>query len=469
MKNLKINTLILLLAVVSFVSCVQDDEFDVPNGDATELNIPATDIVTINALRSAWEQELITNGNATLTFNEDFAGKFLEGYVISTDETGNFFEEVILQDKASNPTTGVKLVIDSNPLFGRYDFGRRVYVELNGLSVGIENGVLTLGIESAGSIEPIAESQMDTFIKRDAMVAEIVPLPMSFADFSEDKTNLFVRLTDVQFIRSQALGNNPLTYAGEASDEFDGERILESCATGATTIFSTSTFASFKSQELATGRGTIDAILTRDFFDDYFIVTVNSLSDVNLDDTNRCDPDTFSCDGPSGGGSIFWSENFEQFNAIEDYENAGWTNVNVNGGGTLWVIGNFDGSNYAQISGFSSGESTIETWLVTPSIDMDTTTEEELFMDIQTNFDNGTILSVVFSTDFTGDVTTATWQELDVDIPSGPADGFGNFQTVRPVNISCLEGNVNIAFLYEGSDPNATTRYHIDNIEITGN
>tara|TARA_R100000406_G_C3087024_1_gene118523 strand:- start:173 stop:1051 length:879 start_codon:yes stop_codon:yes gene_type:complete len=292
---------------------------------------------------------------------------------------------------------------------------------------------------------------------------------MSFADFSEDKTNLFVRLTDVQFVRSQALGSNPLTYAGEASDEFDGERILESCATGATTIFSTSTFASFKSQELATGRGTIDAILTRDFFDDYFILTVNGLSDVNLDDTNRCDPDTFSCDGPSGGGNVFWSENFEQFNAIEDYVNAGWTNVNVNGGGTLWVIGNFDGTNYAQISGFNSGESTIETWLVTPSIDMDATTEEELFMDIQTNFDNGTILSVVFSTNFTGDVTTATWQELDVDIPSGPAGGFGSFQSVGPVNISCLEGTVNIAFLYEGSDPNATTRYHIDNIEITGN
>lgn len=470
MKHLKINTLILLLiSVVTFVSCVQDDEFDIPNGDAIELNIPATDVVTINSLRSAWEQEVATNGNATLTFNEDYAGKFLEGYVISSDETGNFFEEVILQDKASNPTTGVKLVIDSNPLFGRYDFGRRVYVALQGLSVGLENGVLTLGIESAGSIEAIGESQMDDFVKRDAMVAEIVPLPLSMADFSDDKTNLFIQLTDVQFTRGQALGNDPLTYAGEASDEFDGERILESCATGSTTIFSTSTFADFKSQELATGRGNINAILTYDFFGEYFIVTVNTLDDVNLDDDNRCDPDTFNCDGPSGGGNVFWSENFESEDAIEDYVNAGWTNVNVNGGGTLWVIGNFDGSNYAQISGFNSGESTIETWLVTPSIDMDNTTEEELTMDIQTNFDNGTILSVVFSTDFTGDVTTATWQELDVDIPSGPSGGFGDFVAVGPVNISCLEGTVNIAFVYEGSDPNATTRYHIDNIEITGN
>ena len=470
MKNLSLNKIgLLLIVVITLVSCVKDDEFEIPTGDATELNIPANAIITIDALRSAWEQELANNGNATLTFGEDFAEKYIEGYVISTDETGNFFEEVIIQDKASNPTAGLKLVIDSNPLFGRYDFGRRIYIELNGLSVGLDNGVLTLGIEDAGSIEAIAESQMDNFIKRDAMVAEIVPLPMSIADFSEDKTNLFVRLTDVQFTRSQALGNNPLTYAGEASDEFDGERILESCTTGGTTIFSTSTFADFKSQELATGRGNIDAILTFDFFGEYFIVTVNSLDNIQLDDTNRCDPDTFSCDGPSGGGNVFWSQNFEEFDAIEDYVNAGWTNVNVNDGGTLWEIGNFDGTNYAQISGFNSEESTIETWLVTPSINMDNTTEEELLMDIQTNFDNGTILSVVFSTDFTGDVTTATWETLDVSIPSGPADGFGDFESVGPINISCLEGNINIGFLYQGSDPSATTRYHIDNIEITGN
>ena len=470
MKNSNYTKLfVLLFTVVSIVACVQDDEYNVPNGDATELNIPATNIVTIDALRSAWEQEVTNNGNLTLTFNEDYAGKYVEGYVISSDETGNFFEEVIIQDKASQPTAGVKLVIDSNPLFGRYDFGRRVYVELDGISVGLDSGVLTLGIESGGSIEAIAESQMDSIIKRDAMVAEMVPLPMSFSDFDVEKTNLYVQLNDVQFIRSQALGSDPLTYAGEPSDDFDGERILESCATGSTTIFSTSTFADFKSQELATGRGTINAILTRDFFDDYFIVTVNSLDDIMLDDTNRCDPDIFSCDGPSGGGTIFWSENFEQFNAIEDYVNAGWTNVNVNGGSTLWVIGNFNNTNYAQISGFNSGEATIETWLVTPGINMDTTTEEELFMDVQTNFDNGNILSVVFSTNFSGDVTTATWQPLDVEIPSGPAGGFGTFETVGPVNISCLEGTIYLAFVYEGSDPSATTRYHIDNIEITGN
>ncbi|MEZ4875363.1 MAG: DUF5689 domain-containing protein [Flavobacteriaceae bacterium] len=470
MKQFKFSTLFLLLVTaVSFVSCVQDDEYNAPNGDATELNIPTTDIVTIDALRSAWEQEVATNGNQTLTFGEEFAGKYLEGYVISSDETGNFFEEIILQDQPSNPTAGVKVLINVNPLFGRYDFGRRIYIELKGLSVGLDSGVLTLGYESGGSIEQISETKMDEIILRDATVAEIVPMPINISDFSDDKTNLFVRLTDVQFTRSQALGSDPLTYAAEASDEFDGERILESCSEANSTIFSTSTFADFKAQELATGRGTIDAILTYDFFGEYFIVTVNSLDDLQLDDANRCDPDTFSCDGPSGGGSVFWSQNFEQFNSIEQYVSAGWTNVNVNSGPTQWVIGNFNNNNYAQVSGFSSGENTIESWLVTPAINMDGTTMEELSFDLEVAFANGVGLSVLVSTDFTGDVTTATWSPLDVAIPNVPASGFGGFNTVDPINVSCVDGDMYVAFRYQGSDPNLTTRYHIDNIEVTGN
>ena len=471
MKTLQINKLfILALAVFTIASCVQDDEFNVPNVSGTELNIPDSQIVTINALRSALEQEIADNGNETLTFGEEYADQYVEGYVVSSDEEGNFFEEVVLQDAPANPTTGVKVVIDVNPLFSRYNFGRRVYVKLEGLSVGFDSGVLALGIESAGSIEQLAESQADEFVLRDAMVAEITPLPLNISDFSMELTNLYVQLSDVQFNRNQALGDNPLTYAGEASDEFDGERILESCGEGTSVIFSTSTFADFKSQELASGRGTIDGILTLNFFGEDFNFVVNDLNGINLNDDNRCDPDVYECNEPSGGGDAFYEENFEQFNAIEDYVNAGWTNVNAsNATGELWEIGNFSNNNYAQISGFNTSEDEINTWLVTPGIDMSATSMEELFFDIQVNFDNGTILTVLFSNDFTGDVTTANWFQLDADIPTGPSGGFGDFEEVGPINVACVEGTMHVAFLYQGSDPSATTRYHIDNISVTGN
>ena len=106
---------------------------------------------------------------------------------------------------------------------------------------------------------------------------------------------------------------------------------------------------------------------------------------------------------------------------------------------------------------------------MTPAIDLDSTTGEELSFDIESAFDTGTILSVYISTDYAGDPTTATWQILDADVPVGPSSGFGGFESVGPINISCVDGTAVIGFFYEGSDPSATTRYHLDNVIVTGN
>jgi hypothetical protein len=293
-------------------------------------------------------------------------------------------------------------------------------------------------------------------------------MPINISDFSLAKTNLYVRLNDVQFNRNDALGDNRKTFAAESDDDFDGERNLESCSEGLSVILSTSTFSDFKAVEVPQGRGYLDGILTLNYFGDTFNMVLNSPETINFDNENRCDPETFNCDGPSGGGDEFYDENFEAFDAIESYVSAGWTNVNNSGGSDVWEIGNFSNNNYAQITGYNSGEDVIDSWLVTPAINMDATTEEELNFNIQAAYDNGTILTVLISTDFSGDVTTANWSLLDANIPTGPEGGFGDFVPSGPINISCVDGTAHIAFRYEGSDPSATTRYHIDDIVITG-
>lgn len=472
MKTLKINKLILLLiGLVVFNGCVEDDDFDTPNTSIVEPNIPETSKVQISSLAGELSQE---QGNTSLdytdedttysyTFNEN--DLFMEGYVVSSDEGGNFFEEIIIQDNFENPTIGIKLLIDVNPLFIRYEPGRKVYVKLNGLSVGVTNGVLTLGALNGNEVDKIPSASESDIIFRSSTIETLVPMPLEFSNFTDDKTNLFVQLQDVQFNRN-VVGDNAQTYASEESDEFDGERILESCATGTSVIFSTSTFADFKGLTLPSGRGSMNAILTKNFFGDTYNVVVNSPEDISLDGSDRCDPDFLECTGPSGGGSAIYSEDFEGFGG---YVAEGWTNVNVSGGSTTWITGSFSGSTYAQISGFNSNEDEINVWLVSPGVDMDNTDGEEISFDIQTNFDNGEILSVLVSTDFTGDPLTATWEILDANIPSGPASGFGTFTGVGPINISCVDGTAYFAFLYEGSDPSATTRYHVDNIVVTGN
>ncbi|MEM9679186.1 MAG: DUF5689 domain-containing protein, partial [Bacteroidota bacterium] len=420
---------LLILALISFTACVEDDDFDTPSSEIIEPEFdPNTVFTTVSAVAGALSQEQddndgifdpqpldYSNENVTLTYEFNENDLILEAYVISSDEGGNFFEEILLQDDFENPTTGIKLLIDINPLFVRYDVGRKLYIKLNGLSVGMTNGVLTLGQANGNEVDKISPADEFNVIQRSSEKRDIVPLPLQFSEFTEDKTNLFVQLQDVQFNRNEA---GQLSYASEASDQFDGERTLESCAESTSVVFSTSTFADFGPATLATGRGTINGILTRNFEGENFNIVVNTLEDVLLDNPERCDPDFLECTGPSGGGSAIFSEDFETFS---NFTAEGWTNVNINGGGLDWIEGSFGGNSYAQISGFNSDEDDIDVWLVTPAINLDATSGEEFSFDIQVNFDNGNILRVLASTDFTGDVTTATWQPLDVTIPNGPA------------------------------------------------
>jgi len=483
MKTLKINKIILLLiGFVVFNGCVQDDDFSTPNLSFEEPNIPENQIRTIGSLAGDLAQEQSANDDIFEPQPLDYSNEsdtvpyvfsdtdfYVTGYVASSDEGGNYFEELILQDKPENPTVGIKLLIDVNPLFTKYEVGRKIYVKISGLAVGISNGVLVLGSQAGSGVDKIPSQFENEFIDRSNEVATIVPLPLNISDFTEDKTNLMIALSDVQFNRNEVFDedNNFDTYASSAQDQFDGERTLESCESGASVIFSTSTFADFKGLALPKGRGTVNAVLSRTFEGDNYIVAINTPEDIEFGpEEDRCDPDFFDCTGPSGGGAAFFSENFEGF---AGYAAEGWTNVNVSGGSTTWITGSFSGSTYAQISGFNSGDDEINVWLVTPPVDMDSTEGEELSFDIQSNFDNGTILTVLVSTDFTGDPTTATWSILDASIPSGPSGGFGSFEGVGPINVSCIDGTVHYAFFYEGSDPSATTRYHVDNIEITGN
>lgn len=458
MKTIQVNKLwTLLLGLVVVTSCVKTDDFDMPNLNIVEPNINPDAIVEIASVAG----QLAQSGESMYTFGD--TDTYMVGYLVSSDDGGNFFKQLILQDRPENPTVGIKVLLDESPLYITYEVGRKVYVKLDGLTVGISNGVLALGIRGGIRPERIPFPSIPKHIIRSAEVATIVPKPLTIEQFSLQHTNQMIRLSDMQFNRNEL----SKTFASEPGDEFDGERILESCATETSVILSTSTFARFKGVRVPSGRGHLDVVLTRDFFDNFYTVYLNDPSYISFENTERCDPDIISCDGPSGGPDTLISENFEGISNISQLTD--WININVSGGNTRFVLGSFSGNQYAQISGFNSGESSIDVWFVTPELNFDSFTRHQLEMDIEAAFDNGKILSVLITEDFTGDVLTTDWQLLDVNIPTGPSSGFGGFSSITPVNLSCFEGNVRIAFRYQGSDPSATTRYHLDNIRITGN
>ncbi len=468
-----------LMIVITTTSCVQDGEFAVPNVSVEEPAIIANS--NIAAIKSALQQEYNASDDLVYTFdvNED-APTYVEGYVVSSDATGNFYKKLIIQDKAENPTAGIEIVLNKSSLSETYDIGRKVYVKLDGLSVSYDDGESSyyinptnsiagkyvLGILDGDRVDDIPSTSINDHIIRSATVATIVPLNISLTEITGAHINTMIQLSSAQMLKSDLTK----TFAGEANDEFDGFRTIFECETEKTIQLQTSTFASFKSNVVPNGKGIFTAVLSKDYRAEFLVVIANTPSDIVFTDADRCDPPVLDCgDSAVGGSVVLFEEDFEDITSTAGITDAGWTNVNVNGGTTVYSSRSFSGSRYVQISAYNSDESPLEVWLVTPEIDLDATTDEELIFETNTGYDNGNALSTYVSSDFTGDVTTSTWLKIDATLSEGPSSGYNSFLSSGSINISCLTGKLHVAFKYEGADGGVTTTFQVDNVKVSGN
>ena len=145
MKSIQNPFSILILFSCFFVTCIPADEFAVPESYFREIELSGT-AITMRALKSTLDQEIEINGNELLHIDTD---NYLHGFVISTDQFGNFFEELIIQNRASEADRGLKLLLDQNPLFQYFEPGRKVYVQLKGLHAGYHSGQLAVLLRRA--------------------------------------------------------------------------------------------------------------------------------------------------------------------------------------------------------------------------------------------------------------------------------------------------------------------------------
>ncbi len=476
MKTIKLNKfVILLLSFVVFNACVEDDNFDTPNVSVQPIEFDEGDTFTdIDAVLGIYNQsgELETFDNLP---NGDL---YMEAYVVSTDEGGNFFEEIVLQDKAENPTAGIVIQVDVNPLFTQYEFGRKVYIKLDGLSVSEDNGVIQLGRANGNNLDKLSATQRVEHIFRDPEVATIVPLEVNISDFSNDLESLFIRLNDVQFNRNDVLGENVLTFAAEDDDQFDGERVLESCANSSTVILSTSTFSDFNTLLLPANRGSIDGILTRDFFDDFYTLVINTPEDINFDNDMRCDPIELSCGlAATVGANNLFSDDFETQSTNSLVSGNGWTNY-IEAGTEGWEAYTQGGTNSSQgisarVGSFNSGDASTIAWLITPAIDLDANSAVTLSFETSNSFSDGSNMELLFSNDWDGTesgIATATWGVLPDAYVVQDSDFFGEWFESGNVDLSCGSGTIYIAFKYTGSGESAFDgTYELDEISIDSN
>ena len=473
----KMKGILFVALFILLTSCINESDFSVPPLEIIPPDLIGT-YIDMNELYDLWLQEYNNSGmndQITLTVEEDW---YTTGFVISTDEFGNFFEELIVQDKSSEPSIGVKTLIDESPLYTKYDFGRKIHIQLKGLSLGINRGIFTIGIKNNDGLDKIHKTQLDSILKRDIDRAEIKPILLNIRDFTVEKTNLFIQISEAQFNKNEVLGDNPGTYSGEPDDEYVGERIVERCGEEFISILSTSTFSNFKAQLLPSGKGKLNGILSLNYSGDQFNIIVNNSTDISFDDAERCDLIEIECGlSDSIGDNTIFNDDFESEDENNPITGNGWYNI-IESGTQQWEAYSDNGANSslgisARIGSYNSNDEESIVWLVTPRINFDEQEGETLNFKTSNSFSDGSVLKVLFSNDWTGDPTdmlAENWKILSDATIVNDETPFDTWTQSGNVDLSCVSGNGYIAFKYIGSGNKFYDgTFELDEIAINSN
>lgn len=436
---------ILLLLVLSVSSCKKDN-YDEP---------PASPTPDITSNATIAELKALYTGGSPITITDDI---IIEGIVVGDDRTGNIYKQIIIDDG----TAGIPILIESYDLYGLYPVGRKIYVKCKDLVLGTYGGVTQMGGFANGvDVGRIPATLQDKYIVRGPLSTAPAPIEVAINDLDDSYLSRLIIIKDVEFSSSAA----NIEYANvNAVIPDDGDRILNDCA-GAKITVRTSPYATFAFVKTPRGKGNIIGVYSR--YNTTKQLTVRDTADVQLKG--------IKCDGTDPNAVVVYEETFESYsNGVTAIGT--WTNQ-ATAGTKIFKVNNQPSSannKYVQMTAFGSpAESSNVTWLISPSINFDASTNEKLSFSTAIGFPrSGTQFEVFVSNSYTGDPTSTTWTALSGRIAAASDIVSGNFSPFIPsglIDVSSLSGNVVIAFRYTGSGTgNLTSTYELDNVRVYG-
>jgi hypothetical protein len=403
-----------LLSIVTWTGCV-DLDFDEP---------PATEFCDWTATHTIAELKAMYTGG-DLLIEEDM---ILQGVVVADDSSGNFYRALILQDE----TAGIEVRFAVTELYNDYPMGRQLFVNCKGLTLSNYNGVLQIGEVQAALI--------DQHLCRGPKNQVVAPTVVKIADLNESHIHTLVRIEGVQFDD----GSAGETYADAVNLQSVNLSLIE-CETENTILLRSSGYSDFAAAVTPTGSGAIEAIYSVFSADQQLFI--RHLRDVQMDNP-RCES--------------LLNETFTGAPNNQDIDLPGWTNVALKGT-RLWRGGSFSGNSYAQATAYQDTNEEMDTWLVTPPISLDS--PKTLNFESAQAFFTHDGLSVLISTNFTGDVSAATWTPLSCTLATSSNNNY-DWVASGAVDLSAFSGTGHVAFRYQGKKDTETTTFRIDNIRV---
>ena len=374
---------------------------------------------------------------------------FLKGIVVSSDELGNFFKTIVIQDE----TGGIAILADMNDTYIDYAIGSEVYVALQDLFISDFNGLPQLGYApSSSSVKRIPEGLVSNIIITTGSVNFVNATELSIDNLSDDNLNTFISLTDVQF-DDASVGN---TFADGINSLSLNNTIVD--CDGNEVILRTSGFADFADNRIPGGNGSIRGVLQT--FQGTLQMFINFSEDVDFRN-DRCDGTTGG--GNPGGGDDGISLDFEDQEVFDAINIEGWLNVSGKGD-RVWLKREFSENGYAEATAFQDDEPETDMWLVSPVINTAETNTLSFISAMAFYRHDG--LSLKYTTDFSGDVNTTTWSDISNVRLARESDEEHEWIPSGDVGLVSLGNEIQIAFHYQGTGAGNTTTFRIDDVMI---
>lgn len=339
-----IGILSIIALSVTLFSCQKEyeaPEFSSPEYHGKAANHTIADIKAMHSISNRGQDSICA-------WNETF---IVEAVVVSSDEGGNFYKSMVVQDA----TGGIELELDKNGLYNDYPVGQKVYIKCNGLVVGDYGGMHQVGWIYDGSVGRINSRFIDKYIFKSGVPSKKdIPTPLeitSSGDLTPENVCRLVTLKNVVFADEDK--GLPFTTDDAVSNRtiatLNGEPVTN-------LVVRTSNYAKFRSMKVPTGACNLTGILT--VFNSTYQLMIRVKDDIDA--------------LPEYEETLLKALTFNENSIGTDWK------VYSTAGSIGWSFQKYAGNQfvYHQVS-----ENSCDDWLVSPEINLDT--KEELSFRIE--------------------------------------------------------------------------------------
>ena len=370
---------------------------------------------------------------------------FIEGYVVSSDEGGNFFKSLVIQDK----TGGIEMRLDKTGLYTEYPVGQKVFIDCRGLVIGDYNNYAQLGVVYEGGVGRLHQLLIPKHIHKHGLpnMKEMYEFlgdgyqgqkPIKITSAGEIAANVgkLVMIPDCRFEAASIgapLAYNDISYTSHTVHFGNASIVLR-----------TSSYTKFRNSVTCQDKPfTLVGIIS--VYGSTYQFTVRVAEDVDYSNSGAPQPLT--------------SFTFDQ-NSLT----AGGWRVNNNESTTKWY---FVESGRYMFHQPVSDANTCDDWLISPPINMDDRSGVSMFLDHRISFAGlQDYYKVYYSVNDNGnDFHQEDWQELG--ILSGFNDG-ADFALSNAFNISIIPNSTfRIAIRFNKSTSAPANRWSIRSINFS--